>query len=322
MKTYSTTFIILILGLLYSSFKPKTNQFEVDGITIKYEKNQGRFHGDYSSYYPNGKIKSKGSFNNNLRAGVWSVWDSTGRLRISRKYESPFVFTRTFPKVPTDKVIKLLNVPQYAPVHNKARVIEYYPLQERMMVWLIRVWRNIDPKNNDILFKNNNLEKILHKNVFTGTIKAYTPKTDTFKSILKPADIDTTNLKIIRFKIKEETFFDNDRLISETRILGICPVAHNTLTNDTFNLYWVYYPELRYQLAQESLISKEVPSKIGSFCDLFFYRYFYGEIYKVSSIKDETIANYKSQKDISKEALRIDLNTIEKEHNTWIQMSK
>lgn len=322
MKNLITIFIISLLGLFYLSFKKVSHQFVANGTTIKFEKQQGRFHGNYISYYSNGQKKSEGSFQNNMRAGTWSVWDSTGRLRISRKYENPFVFKRTFPKPPSDEVIKLLNIPRYTPTYNEQGVIELFPLQERMIVWLRRIWRDIDLENNPIIFDDNRLEKILHKNVFSGTVKAYGPETDTFKSILNPMDIDTTNQKVIRFRVKEELFFDSDRLISETRIIGICPVTINTITNDTMDLYWVYYPELRYQLAKEIIETSGVPKKIKSFDDLFFYRYFYGQISKASNVKDESIADYKSQEEIASEALRIDLKAIENEHDTWIYMSK
>ena len=64
----------------------------------------------------------------------------------------------------------------------------------------------------------------------------------------KPSNpiIDTTHLKIIGYKIKEDMFIDNTRMVSESRIISLCPVGVNSQTKDTTDLYWIYFPPVSY----------------------------------------------------------------------------
>ncbi len=321
MKKLQTS-IILFLLISISGYSQKTEVFNTQNWTVNYQKTEGRFNGKYVSYYSNGQKKSEGTFENNMRAGTWSVWDTNGRLRIKRKYENPFVFTRVFPKPSNDPPVQLLNVPLYELKYNQEGIIPNYQVQERKVTWLRRDWRNINVEENPLLFNNNKLYNIINQSVFKGEIHPYSPISDQFESQLPLSGVDTNNLQIIQFKIKEEVFYDCERLISETRILGVCPVAVDNSTGDTTDLYWIYFPQLRPVLAKENVNSKDVPTKIKSYDDLFFYRYFYGQLSKVSNVHDQSISDYKSPAEASEEALKLDLENIEREHDIWIRMSK
>ena len=315
-----TAFILLsIIFLSFNESKKEKYIYEDENIKCSYETMQGRLDGQYVSYYKNGKKKSEGKFENNYRIGKWTVWDSIGSIRMQRNYSNPFTFKQIIPKVSNDEPIKLLNVPIYNLQYNKDGFIEYFYLKERMVVWAKRIWRYVTPKENPILFKRENLFSFLTKNIQSKNITPYGTEDDEFRKELT-TPLDTSNYKIIAFKIKEDCFFDNERLVSESRIIGICPVAIEK--EDTLDLYWIYFPELRKFLAQEKIQRTKLPLNVKTLDDLFFFRYFYGQIYKESNIYDRTISSYKTGKGIDKEAERIEISIIESEHDIWISFTK
>lgn len=315
-------FVSAFLVSLINGSKKEKREYNDRDIKCSYRTTKGRFDGYYISFYRNGKKKSEGSFENNLRSGKWSVWDSTGRLRMQREYKNPFVVNRIFPKIHNEKPIQLLNVPPYNLKYNKDGYLENFPLRERMIVWSKRLWRSLIPEENEILFENNRLFRFLNKNILNKNITAYSVADDQFTKELTSGELDTSSTKIIGFKIKEDFFFDNERLVSESRIIGICPVVVRKGRPDTIDLYWVYYPEIRKYFAQEKIPSKGIPSKIKSMDDLFFFRYFHGQIYKESNVYDRNISDYKKGKEIEKEAERIEISLIEQEHDIWISLTE
>lgn len=317
--------LLIILSFIFLSYTggdKMKHSFETENIKCSYETSQERIDGNYVSYYKNGKKKSEGKFENNYRIGKWTVWDSTGRIRMQRDYSDAFTFKRLVPEVPKDKVIELLNVPQYSLQYNKDGFIEYFKLRERAVLWAKRIWRFVTPNENTLLFENDKLFSILNKNIFNKNITPYQVTDDEFRNELLVTGIDTSSIKIIGYKIKEDCFFDNERLVSESRIIGICPVVFNKLKQDTVDLYWVYFPQIRKYLAQEKIQQSGLPAKIKTFDDLFFYRYFYGQIYKESNVYDRPISAYKTGKEIEKEAERIEISLIESEHDIWISFTE
>ena len=317
--------LLLILPFVFLSFigaDKMRRSFEMENIKCSYETTEGRIDGNYVSYYNNGKKKSEGKFDNNYRIGKWTVWDSTGRIRMQREYSDAFTFKRLLPEVPKDKVIKLLNVPQYSLQYNKDGFIEDFKLRERAVLWAKLIWRFVTPKQNPILFEKDKLFYILNKNISNKNITPYQVTDDEFGNELLVTSIDTASIKIIGYKIIEDWFFDNERLVSESRIVGICPVVVNKQKQDTVDLYWVHFPQIRKYLAQEKIHRTGLPAKIKTFDDLFFYRCFYGQIYKVANDYDRPISSYKTGKEIEKEAERIEISLIENEHDIWISLTE
>ena len=87
-------------------------------------------------------------------------------------------------------------------------------------------------------------------------------------------------------------------------------------------MYWVYFPQIRKYLAQEKIRQTGLPTKIKTLDDLFFYRCFYGQIYKESNVYDKPITAYSIGKEIDKEAERIEISLIESEHDIWLRFTK
>lgn len=311
--------LILSMVLLSFTYSQKQTQVYEDGeIKCSYETTQGRLDGKYVSYYKSGQKKAEGFFENNYRIGKWSVWDSTGRLRVQRLYSDPFTFVKLFPETPKEKPIELLNVPKYSIKKNKDGNIEYFNVTERMVVFSNKITRIIEPINNPILFDNNRLFNILHNNIQYNNFPVYDPKDEYMTTELSIIP-DTSNLIIVGFKLIEISFYDIERFVSESRIIGICPLALNKLTKDTTDLYWVYFPEIRKFLANEIIQQKERPSKIITFDDLFFYRYFHGNIYKETNLlSNKPLKSYIPADELEKEATRIQIDLIENEHDAWM----
>lgn len=282
-----------------------------------YQTTQGRINGNYTSYYKNGIKKAEGNFENNLRIGKWTVWDTLGNVKMIRIYSDPFTFERIIPKVPDDKPIKLLNIPRYKIKYNEEGYITYAYVKESDVSYHRRIWRFISPKENPILFEKDLLFRLLNKHILDSTIKAYSTKDDEFREVFMPK-IDTTTVKVIGFKIKEDFFFDMNRVVSDTRVIGICPVVINQITNDTIDAYWVYHPQAREHLAQINIESNSIPEKIKTLDDLFFYRYFYGRIIKKSNVYDRQPTYILEPSNSEK----IDIELIEKEHDIWINLTK
>ncbi|MCB0410269.1 MAG: hypothetical protein KDD29_08620 [Flavobacteriales bacterium] len=315
---------ILLFSIFISQFICAQNEernYDDNDITINYHLNQGRINGLYTSYYKNGIKKAQGNFENNLRIGRWIVWDSLGNKRMERIYTDPFTFKRIIPEIPKEKPIQLLNIPRYKIQYNKDGYISNFHLKESDVHYYKRVWRYITKQYNPILFEKNLLFKTLNQHISDSTIKVYSAKNDEFTEVITP-EIDTSKIEVIGFKIKEDFFFDMNRVVSETRIIGVCPVVINHETNDTIDTYWVYYPAARKYLAQVSIQNKSTPEKIKTLDDLFFYRFFSGKIIKISNVYDRYIKDYLKKEKQEKEAEKFELFLIEREHNIWISLTK
>ncbi len=308
--------IILLANNLTA--KTQTHEFISDKFNCSYETERGRLQGKYISYYPNGIKKAEGIFENNYRSGNWKLWDSTGILKMQRYYRNPFEYDILLPDESADLPVNLLVPPIYTLRYNNENYYENFIVDESMIIWAKRIWRWIPMENNELLFQNNVMFNTLNNNVLNGNIKAYNSVNDIFNKELNITDIDTANLQIIAFKIKEDHFFDNKRFVSESRILGICPVAFNAISKDTIDLYWVPFSATRKYLAASVMPQHSEKESINSLDDLFFFRNFNSSIYKEANIYNRTIADYKSGPDIVKEAEKIEINLIESEHALWL----
>ena len=318
--------LIVILGaLVFVSFAMKgkeKHRVVGDAYNAVYETTDGRLDGAYVSYYKNGQKKAEGNFENNYRKGTWKMWDTAGTLRVERDYENPFVFKSVKPPVANKKYAQQASNQPYALHYSKDGYMEYFKLEEKMVVWSKRLWRTITAKNNPLLFDDNLFFNILYKNLIAGKITPYDTNDEEFQQALAVSKIDTSSFKVIGYKIKEDCFFDNVRYVSETRIIGFCPVVVTKQKQDTVNLCWFYFPEMRKCLAQEPLKQSNLPTYIKTYDDLFFFRYFYGQIYKESNVWDRPISTYTSGNEIEKEAERIEITMIETEHDFWMAYAK
>ncbi len=311
-KTYSNH------SLTHKNINLKSNHqsilVEDLNITSNFEK--GQFKGRYISTYLNGNTKVKGRFKNNQRIGPWYFYSKTGNLITARFYFDNFRFRTLFPNIEEDEYIRLQNKEIQEFGKNADGFIGYFYISERMVLWSKRIWREISLVNNPELF--NDYPEIV--DFFIDMIKlnhltAYNSNSDQFKTELTSKDIaniEDETFELTGFKIKEDCFFDNERLISESRIIGLAPYSIDESGNEKI-LFWLYYPELRNSLANLELSISGI-KRINSMDDLFFYRYFYSKITKVSNLTEEMT----DEKDVYLEEIIIK----EAEHDLIIKLHR
>lgn len=304
-----------------------TNIYRDDNGKIEYNLKSGRFHGEYTSYFTNGKKRAEGVFNYNNRVGIWSVWDSNGTLINKREYTDFLSFNRLFPKPSKDPTVIHLNKPKYKLERNQEGFYPYSNLQQRAVLWSKRIWRYLEKENNPKLFSENRLLTIFQKSIENKSFRTYSAKDDEFTEEITLTSEQLQNFNknysLFAFKIKEESFFDLDKMVMETRIIGIAPVGIHKTKKDTTEFYWLYYPELRPVLAREQLeYDKNTTPYIENLDDLFLFRDISGRIIKESNIYDRQIKEYANGIEAEKEAERIELSIIRSEHDLWLSLSE
>lgn len=117
----------------------------------------------------------------------------------------------------------------------------------------------------------------------------------------------------MHYKIKEQFVYDKKRDAMVSVLIGICPVVK--VNDEKIRLFWIYFPEASEQFAGIFLEDKNGFRYVSTLADLFFYHYYSGEIYRESNIYNKKISEYKSGDEIAREARRIELDIIEKEHD-------
>ncbi|MBD79417.1 MAG: hypothetical protein CL840_10890 [Crocinitomicaceae bacterium] len=314
MSVLKTPSLALALLLMVAFTGIEKRSAEIGKLKYEYETANQRFDGLYTSYYANGQKKASGSFENNCRTGTWTIWDKNGKVKIKREYQTPFNYNQLIPTNSSSEVYSLKK--------GEGGFIEYYDFKQDDILWSKRIWRNIPAAENPALFNQDHLFMVLFELGLNGAIQLYTTDNDEFRKKVDLATfayLDLNNKQVVEYEIKEETFYDKARKLSETRIIGICPILKDKTTGKKEKLFWVYYPETRVYLAYEKPEGVVLPEKIKSIDDLFFYRCFYGQIVKESNVKDLRIDEYKkSEEAILKEAEKIELRIIEAEHDLWL----
>jgi hypothetical protein len=338
------TLLIIISICIVSSLFSQTEKHHYKDLnkTVDYETKNGMLWGSYTSYYPDGIKKAEGRIEGGYKIGKWTIWDTTGAIKVQRIYKNPLEYENIIFKItmkdsvdiyfPNNKRVenyKFGSNKDYKIEYNKDGFIDWSNLAWKDLFYKKRVWRTIYKENNNLFFDNNRLVNCLYKEIINKNITAYKPnKDDELIDSIPPNEFvekfDTNKIKIIGFKIKEDNFFDASRVLSEYRVIGICPIGViKGQTPDTVNLFWVYYPYTRKYLAKVKVTAKDVPSYINTLDDVFFYRYFASTIYKESNVFNREIKDYLKTKDaIAKEAERIEVNILDNDNELLLYITK
>lgn len=320
MKWIMTLYLFQLF--FYVHAQKKTEHFNFSTIQMEYETKDGKLSGQYVSKYRNGTKRAEGNFTDNVRTGVWTVYDSLGRKIHQREYLQHLSYKKLFPEKETNGAASLFDTSIYTPSKNKNGYIDYFSIAERMVVFSTRVWRELSPALNKVIFEKDILYKTVFGFITDSTQTSYCSKTDSFKekmTLKELREYSLKNYKIIAWKLKEDFIYDIERNVSETRIIGICPVGVNLKSKDTSDLYWVYFPMMRLPLSAVTIKNKTVSSIPISLDDIFFQRKFSGEIYKQWNRDDLLISEYCSTPEKVKfEQQRIEIEMIETEHEIWL----
>jgi gliding motility associated protien GldN len=119
------------------------------------------------------------------------------------------------------------------------------------------------------------------------------PDPDTGELVAVVVRTDVGSAEVVHYHIKEEWFFDRARSVMEVRIIGLAPVIavvgedgeHRGLRT----LFWLYYPDLRYALANAPAFNRENDGERRSFDDLFIKRMFNGRMIRWSNVGDRPV---------------------------------
>lgn len=313
--------ILFIFSFLDVFSQKESLTYSNNFYSVEAKKENGMLHGKYTAKYPNGVTRAEGEFKNNIRVGIWKVFDTSGRVIQSREYKNNLEYSRLYPRKAKQGPALLFDTAVYQLNLNEKGYYDYFTLQERMVMYSKRVWRTITPTNNKLLFSKNKFYDQLIKYLSDSTKQSYCSKEENFKTQMKfseVAQLNSKNYQIISYKLKEDVIYDNERNLAETRIIGICPVGVNKKTKDTSDLCWIYFPYIREALATQKVADKK-NTLVKTMDDLFFFRYFSGDIYKESNIYDtDLLTQSTSESELKTLQTEIEISIIEMEHDFWL----
>jgi gliding motility associated protien GldN len=242
--------------------------------------------------------------------------------------------------------------------HNK--VTPYANLRESDIAFKKRVWQEIDLREKINAYLGSpkaRLIDILMDAIKAGELTAYDPtptKDDPngdsgwsvpltpAKALARMADSSVVNTinangektgskvvagefqpdSVIKFRIKEEWYFDKQRSVWEPRILGIAPLVKPNVAGGTVAVsyqpaFWIHFPSARQILAVHEAFNRNNDATDLSFDDVFLKRLFKSYIVKVSNDKDERIQDYAVGIDRLYESERIKKSLMDFELNLW-----
>ena len=239
--------------------------------------------------------------------------------------------------------------------------VSYPSLREADVMWSKRIWRKIDLRekmNLPMYYPTEpkvclmSLFDVLKCAVLEGDLTAFanpalddeftTPMTkDEVRSLLiswdsthqvenvndpgnfitVPLKTEITSSRVYQYWIKEDWFFDKQRSVMESRIIGICPLTEKLSEDGEIvglkPLFWVYFPEARPYLARAAVFNRWNDQERLSYDEVFEKRMFSSYVYKESNVYDRSIAEYKTGMDALLESEGIKEDMFKYESNLW-----
>lgn len=134
-----------------------------------------------------------------------------------------------------------------------------------------------------------------------------------------PAPI--TAAGITRYQLKEDWFFDKQRGVMEVRIIGLAPMREVRGEDGELRghapLFWLYYPELRYVLANAEAFNRWNDGERRSLDHVFQGRLFSSYVIKESNVYDRRIGDHAQGVDALLEGERVKDALFRSEHDLW-----
>jgi gliding motility associated protien GldN len=236
------------------------------------------------------------------------------------------------------------------------RPINYTSLREGDVAWEKRVWRDIDmrEKQNQPLYYpleynacRSSLFQTITRQILNGNIIAFKDedflipyndaeiknklvKRDTVPQIvydelgneLPPIMVPTVDSisiyeRVLKFRVKEDWYFDRQKSSLEVRIIGLAAIEYNEERDYYRELYWVYFPSCRPYFARNDVYNFKNDAERRSLDDIFWKRQFTSTIVKESNVQDRYIDQYQKGIDALVEADKIKMNIFTWEHDMW-----
>ena len=236
---------------------------------------------------------------------------------------------------------------------RERRVLQYENLREADIMWKRRIWRVIDVKEKiNLPFINpqrplitilleaaqagdlrvfdpiggDNFSMLMNEKTLTDlaggvdSVRVLNPTTYEEEIVLEERIFDPTS--VLRYRIQEMWFFDKESSTMKVRILGIAPMIQETTESAARTIerpmFWVYYPEARQLLANESAFAYGNDAANRSWEDVFEYRFFNSYITKASNVLDERIDRpERSGREQLRESERIKQEIFNYEQDLW-----
>lgn len=153
------------------------------------------------------------------------------------------------------------------------------------------------------------------------TVTRYTVDPDTGEEIPVTQAEPIESRAITQFQIKEDWLFDKQRSERYVRIIGIAPMMESYddegVKRGYKTLFWIYFPELRYVLANQDIFNRHNDALQMSFEDFFQKRMFQGYVVKETNVYDRNIMSYSKGIDALLESERIKEELFLFEHDLW-----
>lgn len=234
------------------------------------------------------------------------------------------------------------------------RYIPYPYIREADLMWKNRVWERIDLRekiNHHLYYPMVDIpaRKCLFNVLLEGIdryiitevyaddrfeipytkeqISKYISRIDTTFDKDDPSQIvliDTIKIRpkdVIAYEIKSDWFFDKKRGEMKNRIIGISPIIKDPQSQDVYNLFWVWFPDIRWMLTQYHAFNTHNFVQRLSYDDVFAMRYFNSQIVKQSNsnVYDRAIKDYKRNNPMDQllEGHRMKLEIQNYEHDLW-----
>jgi gliding motility associated protien GldN len=122
---------------------------------------------------------------------------------------------------------------------------------------------------------------------------------------------------ILKYRVKEDWFFDKQRSVLDVRILGLQANLYVEEKETFKDLFWVYFPACRPFFAKHEVFNPKNPSENRTFEDIFWKRQFNSTIVKEENVYDRMLLEYLRGIDNLLEAERIKNDLFRWEHDLW-----
>ncbi|CAH0999051.1 hypothetical protein LEM8419_00346 [Neolewinella maritima] len=236
---------------------------------------------------------------------------------------------------------------------RERRVLAYENLREADIMWKKRIWRVIDVNEKiNLPFQNperplisilleaaqsgdlrvfdpiggDNFSMLMDDKTLTSmaggvdSVRVMNPETYEEEIVLEERIFDPSS--VLRYRIQEMWFFDKESSTMKVRILGIAPMIQETTESSARTIerpmFWVYYPEARQLLANESAFAYGNDAANRSWEDVFEYRFFNSYITKASNVLDQRIDRpERSGREQLRESERIKQEIFNYEQDLW-----
>ena len=126
--------------------------------------------------------------------------------------------------------------------------------------------------------------------------------------------------EITSFRIKEEVFFDKERSIMETRILGIAlliPDKASGREDIKKEAFWIYFPQARNVLARMLSYNTFNDANVLTYDEIFVKRKFSSRITKISNVYDRSLDSYLAPMDALIMAEKLEQEIFQSENDLW-----